>query len=87
MPCHTHNYDESIIIVSGEANCLVRGHQYQLNGYDVAFVPRGQPHRFINQSDAQMAMIWVYAGDEPDRLVVDGRYCSGALIWPARDLL
>ena len=87
LPCHTHNYDESITIVSGEANCLVRGHQYRLNGYDTAFVPRGQPHRFINQSGASMAMIWVYAGDEPDRLVVDGRYCSGDLIWPTRNLL
>lgn len=87
LPCHTHNYDESITIVSGEANCLVRGNQYRLSGYDTAFIPKGQPHRFINQSESTMAMIWVYAGDEPDRLVVDSGYCSGALVWPARDLL
>lgn len=84
LPCHTHNYDESITIVSGEASCLVQGRQYRLSGYDTAFIPKGLPHRFINQSSAPMAMIWVYAGDEPDRLVVDDGYCSGAII--SRDL-
>jgi quercetin dioxygenase-like cupin family protein len=83
LPCHTHEYDESITIVSGEATCLVQGREYRLSGYDTAFVPRHQPHRFVNRSDRTMAMIWVYAGDEPDRAVVDSGYCSGALAWPA----
>jgi hypothetical protein len=26
-----------------------------------------------------MAMIWVYAGDEPDRVMVDPGYCEGRL--------
>jgi quercetin dioxygenase-like cupin family protein len=82
LPCHTHQYDESISIVSGKANCLVRGNRYVLSGYDTAFVPEGEPHRFLNESDETMAMIWVYAGDEPDRQLVDNGYCSGALIWP-----
>jgi hypothetical protein len=29
-----------------------------------------------------MAMIWVYAGDEPDRRIVVSNYCSGELVWP-----
>jgi hypothetical protein len=33
-----------------------------------------------------MAMIWVYAGDEPDRRIVDNDYCSGLLAWPGPDL-
>ena len=82
LPCHVHSYDESITIVTGEASCLVRGSQYQLSGYDTAFVPEGQPHRFINRSNVTMAMIWVYAGDEPDRLVVNSDYCSGVMVWP-----
>jgi quercetin dioxygenase-like cupin family protein len=82
LPCHTHNYDESITIVLGEARCQVRGSHYRLSSYDTAVVPEGRPHRFINESDAEMAMIWVYAGDEPDRLIVDNGYCSGAMAWP-----
>lgn len=82
LPCHIHAYDESITIVEGSARCLVQGTRYQLSGYDTAFVPRGRPHRFINESDRPMAMVWVYAGDEPERTVLDAGYCSGALAWP-----
>ncbi|MGD0731816.1 MAG: cupin domain-containing protein [Terracidiphilus sp.] len=82
LPCHIHDYDESITIVGGAAVSLVQGRQYQLSGYETAFIPRGIPHRFINQSKEEMAMIWVYAGDEPDRTIVDAGYCSGAFSSP-----
>ena len=82
LPCHTHHYDESITIVSGEALCQVQGKQYVLSALDTAFVPEGRPHRFINASEKPMAMIWVYAGDEPDRTLVEPGYCSGSMNWP-----
>lgn len=82
LPCHIHDYDESITIVEGLATCLVQGKRYQLSGCSTAYVPTHRPHRFINESDRDMAMIWVYAGDEPDRKIVDPEYCSGALLWP-----
>ena len=82
LPCHTHDYDESITIVKGAADCLVEGKKYQLAGCDTAFIPSGLPHRFLNNSNEEMAMVWVYAGNEPDRKVVDAGYCSGALAWP-----
>jgi quercetin dioxygenase-like cupin family protein len=77
LPCHTHLYDESITIVQGAATCLVAGRRYALSGCDTALVPKGLPHRFINESDETMAMVWVYAGDEPERVVVDNAICSG----------
>jgi quercetin dioxygenase-like cupin family protein len=81
LPCHIHDFDESITIVRGTAVCLVQGHRYELSDNDTAFVPKGLPHRFLNLSDAEMAMVWVYAGDEPDRRVVQSEYCSGELAW------
>ena len=86
LPCHTHDFDESITIVKGTAVCMVRGKRYELSGYDTAFIPRGIPHRFLNESNNEMAMIWVYAGDEPDRRMVDSRYCSGELAWPGVEM-
>jgi quercetin dioxygenase-like cupin family protein len=86
LPCHTHGYDESITIVAGNAVSLVQGRQYQLSGCETAFIPRGIPHRFINQSQEEMAMIWVYAGNEPDRTIVDAGYCSGAIFSPPSPL-
>jgi quercetin dioxygenase-like cupin family protein len=82
LPCHTHDFDESITIVKGSAVSLVRGKRYDVSGYDTAFIPRGIPHRFLNEAEEEMAMIWVYAGDEPDRRIVRSEYCSGELAWP-----
>ncbi len=76
LPCHTHLYDESITIVEGGATCLVAGRRYTLSGCDTALVPQGLAHRFINESDQAMAMVWVYAGDEPERVIVDNDDCS-----------
>jgi quercetin dioxygenase-like cupin family protein len=78
LPCHYHGYDESITIVEGSAVCQVAGREYPVSGYDTACIPEGRPHRFINRSNQPMAMIWVYAGDEPDRTVVDQSLCQPA---------
>ena len=77
LPCHTHDYDESISIITGEAVCQVAGAEYTLSGCGTALVPRGRAHRFINRSDRPMAMIWVYAGNTPDRVIVDQCLCDG----------
>ena len=81
LPCHFHEYDESITIVKGEATCEVMGRRYRLSGYGTAVVPRGLPHRFLNLSEKVMAMIWVYAGSEPTRTLVNARYCAGKWRW------
>jgi quercetin dioxygenase-like cupin family protein len=82
LPCHTHAYDESITILAGDATCQVQGSSYPMTGIQTAFVPQGKPHRFLNSGDTEMEMLWVYAGDEPDRVIVDNQYCSGLLSWP-----
>lgn len=79
LPCHIHGFDESITIITGKAICQVAGKEYTLSDCDTACVPQGRPHRFTNRSDQPMAMIWVYAGDEPDRTLVDPGYCEGRL--------
>lgn len=86
LPCHIHKYDESITIVEGEAVCLVQGNSYRLSGFDTAFVPEGRPHRFLNHSNSSMAMIWVYAGSEPERTLLDPGYCDGTLPWNETNL-
>lgn len=79
LPCHVHHYDESITIVQGQATCEVAGRQIELAGRDTACIPRGRPHRFLNRGKERMVMIWVYAGDEPERTPVAGGFCSGTL--------
>ena len=38
-------------------------------------MPQGRCHYFINLTLDPMAMLWVYAGDRPDRIVMDETYC------------
>ena len=76
LPCHLHEFDESITIVTGEAICEVMGRRYRLSGCDTAFVPRRRPHRFLNESPGRMSMIWVYAASEPERVIVPTRRCT-----------
>jgi quercetin dioxygenase-like cupin family protein len=76
LPCHRHEFDESITIVQGTATCVVEGRRHELSGCATAMVPQGRCHYFINLTLAPMAMIWVYAGDMPDRIVVDEELCK-----------
>lgn len=71
LPAHLHDFDESICITAGKANCLVEGRRYSLSGCATAMVPRGRVHYFVNNSSTTMDMIWVYAGPMPERIVVD----------------
>ncbi len=76
LPCHLHDFDESITIVQGTATCVVEGREYLLSDCATALAPRGRCHYFINRTAAPMAMIWVYAGDLPQRLVLDEKCCT-----------
>ena len=80
LPCHRHEFDESITIVQGTATCVVEGRRYELSGNATALVPKGRCHYFINLTLEPMAMIWVYAGDRPDRIVMDESFCQPAKI-------
>ena len=75
LPCHRHEFDESITIVEGTATCIVEGRRYELSANATALVPQGRCHYFINLTLEPMAMIWVYAGARPDRIVVDEAFC------------
>ena len=75
LPCHRHQFDESITIVQGTATCVVEGRRHELAGFATAMVPQGRCHYFINLTLEPMAMIWVYAGDMPDRIVMDEHFC------------
>ena len=73
LPAHVHDFDESICIIDGVATCVVEGRRFTMRDGAMALQPRGRVHYFINESDDVMAMLWVYAGPSPIRIVVDER--------------
>lgn len=76
LPCHLHDFDESICIIQGTATCIVEGRRYSMSGNATALQPRGRCHYFVNETNEPMAMLWVYAGPAPERLVLDERNCT-----------
>jgi len=76
LPCHIHDFDESITIVQGTATCVVEGRRYSMKDNATALVPRGRCHYFINDTDAPMAMVWVYAGPTPERMIMEATMCD-----------
>lgn len=76
LPAHLHDFDESISIITGSAICVVEGKRYPLADFGTALVPRGRIHYFINESPQPMAMIWVYAGPSPERIIVDESFAT-----------
>jgi 2-keto-3-deoxy-L-rhamnonate aldolase RhmA/quercetin dioxygenase-like cupin family protein len=73
LPAHIHDFDESICIVGGTATCIVEGRRYSMSDYSTALEPRGRVHYFVNETNEPMEMVWVYAGPQPQRIVVDER--------------
>jgi quercetin dioxygenase-like cupin family protein len=76
LPCHHHKCDESITVIQGSATCVVEGRRHDLPRLTSALIPRGLRHYVINLTLDPMAVILVYAGHEPDQLVVDERFCQ-----------
>lgn len=73
LPAHVHDFDESICIIAGQATCIVEGRRYSMGGGETALQPRGRVHYFINETQSTMEMLWVYAGPQPERIIVDER--------------
>ena len=62
IPLHTHNVEEAITILEGEAVAIIAGQEHVLRPYDTTFVPPGVPHHFRNDSGAVMKFLWTYGG-------------------------
>jgi HTH-type transcriptional regulator, repressor for puuD len=70
IPLHTHNVEESVLILEGEATAVVDGDSFDLEVGDATWVPAGVPHRFANRGPGVMRIYWVYGGREVTRTIV-----------------
>ncbi len=68
---HSHNCDEIVCVIEGEAVCEVAGQTHVLRAYGTTFAPAGVPHRFSNRSDRPMKILWTYASAHVTRTFVE----------------
>ncbi len=71
IPLHSHNVEEAITILEGEAVAIVDGKEYVVRPYDTTFAPPGIQHHFRNDSDRPMKFLWTYGGAHVTRTYVE----------------
>lgn len=59
-PLHSHNCDEHVTILEGEAEVVVDGEVTRLERFDTTYVPSPIPHLFRNVGDSPLRILWVY---------------------------
>jgi putative monooxygenase len=68
---HSHNCEESVMLLSGEAVAEIDGVDYPLHAGDMTFIPPGVPHRFRNLSATEgMRILWIYGSIDATRTIV-----------------
>jgi HTH-type transcriptional regulator, repressor for puuD len=69
IPLHTHNVEESVLLLQGEATAVVGEDSFDLEAGDATWVPSGVPHRFANRGQGLMRIYWVYGGRDVTRTI------------------
>jgi quercetin dioxygenase-like cupin family protein len=67
VPMHSHNCDEQVTILEGEAEAELDGRRHRLHAYDTTLVPANKPHRFVNVGTTPLAILWIYTSSEVTR--------------------
>ena len=69
---HTHNCEESVLMLEGSAVAEIDGVEYPVDAGDITFIPAGIPHRFRNVSATDgMRILWTYASIDATRTLVE----------------
>jgi HTH-type transcriptional repressor of puuD len=71
LPLHSHNVEESVLILEGEATAQIGDDYFDLEVGDASWVPAGVPHRFFNRGDGVMRIYWVYGGRYVTRTITE----------------
>jgi len=64
---HSHNCDEQVTILEGEAEAEIGAQRHRLRPYDTTLVPANQPHRFVNVGTTPLAILWIYTAADVTR--------------------
>jgi quercetin dioxygenase-like cupin family protein len=71
LPLHSHNCEESVVVLSGRAIVDIDGIEEEVGAYDATFLPPNVPHRFKNASQVEsMRILWTYATVEATRTII-----------------
>jgi len=68
---HTHNCEESVIVIDGPAIVELDGEDHTFDTFDTVWVPANVSHRFKNPSgEKPLRIFWTYASVDATRTLV-----------------
>jgi putative monooxygenase len=67
LPLHSHNCEESVIVLEGEAAFEADGQVVDMKPHDTTWVPAGSVHRFLNRGAGRMRILWIYGSTTATR--------------------
>jgi len=85
VPMHSHNCDEQVTILEGDAEEEIEGERHRLKPYDTTLVPANKPHRFVNVGTKPLAILWIYTSSDVTRTFAESGETVGHL--SERDLV
>ena len=72
IPLHYHNFEESVLVLSGTGIAVVGETELAVETADVTWTPANLPHQFRNASDSDnMRIFWTYASAGVTRTMVE----------------
>jgi len=72
IPFHSHNCEESVVLLEGHAYLDIAGEVHELKPLDTTFIQPNVPHRFRNRSETEgMKILWIYASPSATRTLLD----------------
>lgn len=71
VPLHSHNCDEQVTILEGEAEAEIEGQRFRLGACDTTLIPADKPHRFVNVGKGPLLILWIYGSTEVTRTFVE----------------
>lgn len=72
IPFHSHNCEESVMLLEGDAMLDIDGQEIRLQPLDTTWIPPNVSHRFRNLSQTQpMKIFWTYARVDATRTLTE----------------
>ena len=72
IPFHSHNCEESVMLLEGDAMLDIDGQEIRLQPLDTTWIPPNVSHRFRNLSATQpMKIFWIYARLDATRTITE----------------
>ncbi len=72
IPFHSHNCEESVVLLEGHAYMDIAGEVLELKPLDTTFIPPNVSHRFRNKSETEpMKILWIYASVHANRTLTE----------------